>query len=182
MTATVIGAITGAVSQVTAFFQKILGGLVPTASLVDLAIDAIPRRVEELLYSGGVNASAVLEQVIARLTPAEPIDPGAVDPLVALLVNIKGQIDGVLPNVAGSDMLRVLIKVVPLISTFIAAVVINPSASQPATKVILAHFEIEAEQAASAQRQAAIVSRYTAPDGGTDTSGLMPVGAVPAGF
>lgn len=115
--------------------EKILSALVSPEVLEDLAIDAVPRPAEGLVYNAGVHISTLLERIAAAMIPLFHAD----DALLVLLVTIKDRIDAVLVPPAGSALLRLIPGIISLVAAYLKA---NPATSfSAASKAVQAHVE-----------------------------------------
>jgi hypothetical protein len=139
---------------VTDFFGLIGGAGV----LQNLEIDAIPPQIEHMVLQTGIWVSAVLEALLPSLASGTPIN--------VFLSGVKSTLDSVLPNKAGSDIIRKFSVFEELATAFFAnteaptpetaigaatkAVAIKLVVSAPPT-IVLTAAEWESIQAARAQ-------------------------------
>jgi len=127
--------------------ESVLGGLLSKQEEENLAVDAIPRSVEGVIYTMGVHAAAGMEQLIADLSPIL----GAGSPLIQLLGELESELNGVLVPPAGSAIVKLLPVIVAQIQAYVAA---NGSGLP---------VSLAGRSVAAASEIAAVLAKYAAP-------------------
>jgi hypothetical protein len=132
----------GAPAEIITDVEGIFGELTSGADLAALVIDAVPPSAEKVVYNAGTYGSSLLEEILTQILPGSS--------LFVLLTSVKGQIDGKLPNKAGSDLLRLIPSIVVLAEAYYKAATAPTVAAvtSPASKAVTIKAAIATSQTA----------------------------------
>lgn len=155
MTASLISTVEGAI-------PSIVKALLSPSEMESLAIDAVPRQVEAVVYTVAVHVSSLLETAIADMTVVVGIGAGNLSPLLTLLTTIKGELDAVLVPPAGSAVLKLLPTIIGQVQTYLQQSGMIPVATP--TRALMAHIELLPLLA----QQQAIIAKYVTPTANPD--------------
>jgi hypothetical protein len=141
----IVAEATAVVDDVEKVVNRITGSLIPVAELEQIAIDAVPRKVEGAVYTAGVHLLAMLEVVAKGASLIMP----AGSPLLGLLTSVETELSGVLVPPAGSAILRLIPEIVNQVQSYLTASGFVPAT--PAGKAVVAHIAAQAAQMGSGE-------------------------------